>query len=325
MSLESVSGIGPKTAERLIAGGITTIDQLSVQRPQEVASICGFSLKIAKDVINDARDKAFSNVEVYTGNEYKDKLKTTLRYFPTGSTNLDKMLGGRGWQSLSTYGLFGLFSTGKTQAINNAVVSCLSEDKYVLVEETETNTFNPSRWEEIANSRGSKIDLDKVILFPATQVGTVFAQFRGYEYLNKKALDNGWDVGLIAIDSFTAKFRRAYGGREMYPERAQEFGRHIDYLEEMAKRFNAVVLLSFQCGVTPDESGQTEDKMRYQGDFYPYGGTLVTHNINTWISLTQCKGGEKSTDVYKANLVDNSWLPKGSCQFIISDRGIEDF
>jgi RecA/RadA recombinase len=153
----------------------------------------------------------------------------------------------------------------------------------------------------------------------------VYAQFRGYEYLWKKAVEKSWDVGLMIIDSFNAKFRRAFAGRENFPKRSEEFGRHIDYLEEFAKKFNSAVLLTFQVGVTPEGGGQQGDQMRYNIEHYPVGGTLVQHNINTWISVNQVKGGIKSNNVYEAHLVDSSYLPKATCQFQLTDKGVEDF
>lgn len=324
MSLESVIGVGPKTAEKLVSGGISTVDELSVQRPQEVTSILGCSVKAAKEMINSAKELAFQDTTIYTAKEYGVKMKSLLRTFKTGSSKLDELLGG-GWRTMSTYGLFGPFHTGKTQLCNTAIVNCVADGKYALFIETESNTFSSDRLIEIAKATKVDIDLDKVILYPALQVGTVYAQFRGYEFLAKKAIENNWDVGVIVVDSFCAKFRRAFSGREMFPERAQEFGRHLDFLEEMGKKFNAAILLTLQVGVTPDDAGTKGDLMRYQSEYYPYGGTLVAHNVNTWLSLNQVKGGAKSTDVYEANLADSSWLPKGSCQFIISDRGVEEF
>ena len=324
MSLESVVGVGPKTAERLIAGGISTVDELSVQRPQEVTSILGCSVKAAKEMINSAKELAFKDTNVYNIEEYKEKIDKLFYFIKTGSSRLDELLRG-GYRTTSTYGFYGPFASGKSRMCYRAIIECIFLGKYALVEETESNTFNPDTFLELANALKIEVDLKKIILFPALQVGTVYAQFRGYEYLRRKAEENNWDVGLIVVDSFNSKFRRAFSGREMFPERAMELGRHIDYLEEMGKKFNAAILLTFQVGVTPDDAGTKGDLMRYQSEYYPYGGTIVAHNINTWISLNQIKGGAKSTSVYEANLADSSWLPKGSCQFIISERGIEDF
>lgn len=304
-TLESIPGIGPKTAQKLIEKGIKTVDQFSVKDPKEISLIMEVNMLKAKEMINAAKDMCFQDVNIYNAEEYGDKIKKLTYFIPTGSNELNKLLGG-GWRTVSTYGLFGPFATGKTQLCNTAIVECASMGKYVLICETESNTFNKDRWVEIAKKLNLNIDLTKIIIFPALQVGTVYAQFRGYEFLKRKAEENNWDVGLIIVDSFNAKFRRAFSGREMFPERAMEFGRHIDFLEEMAKKFNAVVILTFQVGVTPDDSGTKEDLMRYQSEYYPYGGTLVSHNINTWLSLDQFKGGAKSTNVYVANLADSS-------------------
>jgi len=215
-------------------------------------------------------------------------------------------------------------NSGKTQMANTAIIFCVDMGLHALVVETETNTINIERLEEIAKARGLNWNPELVHIYPSTNVGTVFGQFRGYIYLEREAEKNGYDVGLIIVDSFNAKFRRAYAGREMYPARAQEFGRHIDYLEEMCKKFNAAVLLTFQCGVTPDPGGELQDKMKYHGSFYPVGGTLVLHNINTWVSLQQKGGGEKSTKSYHASITDHNFLPSQSFDFIIDEYGVRD-
>ena len=323
MSLEEVKGIGPITSEKLIEAGIKTVDELSVRRPEEIKEILGVTLKKAKEIILSAKDLAFKDFQVFTAEEYKEKEKEISRFLDTGSNKLNSLLGG-GWKSQSTYGIYGPFSTGKTQLCYTAVVNCVDQGYYAFWIETEPNTVYIPRLEEIAKNRDLNLDLNKVIVIPASKIGTIFSQFRAYEFLRRKAEEEKWDVGLLVVDSFTAKFRRNYSGREMYPERAREFGRHIDYLEEFSKRFNSVVLLTFQVGVTPDAPGQREDLMRFQSEYYPYGGTLVQHNINVWLSLNQVKGGAKSMDIYELNLVDHSYLPKGSIRFMITDRGIED-
>lgn len=323
MSLLDVKGIGDKTVEKLSEGGIKTLEQLSVMRPDELKGILNISLKQAKEIILNAKSVSFSDMELLTAEDYETKVKNTIRFIKTGSEKLDEILGG-GWRSQSTHGFYGPFSTGKTQIVDTAVVNCVADGLYALFVETETNTFNTPRLQEIAMKRGLEIDLSKVIVYPAIRIGTIFAQFKAYEFLMNQAEKNQWNVGLVAVDSFSAKFRRAYSGREMYPERAQEFGRHLDFLEEMGKKLNAAILLTFQVGVTPDDANQKGDMMRYDSQYYPYGGTLVLHNVNTWLSLNQVKGGAKSMDIYESNLVDSSYLPKASCQFIITERGVED-
>jgi RecA/RadA recombinase len=177
---------------------------------------------------------------------------------------------------------------------------------------------------EIAKTRGLTCDGSKIHVWPANQVGTVYAQMRGYIFMAQKAEEKKWNVGLFIVDSFNKKFRLAFAGREMYPARAQEFGRHLDYLEEFAKKFNSATLLTFQVGVTPSEDNKA-DQMEYSIENYPVGGTLVLHNVQTWISLKKIKGGAKSVDVFEANLFDHNYKPKGTIQYQITDQGVVDF
>jgi meiotic recombination protein DMC1 len=324
LSLEQVKGIGNVGATKLVANGINNADELSVQRPEEVQSILGISLKASKDIINSAKELMSLSSDIFNANDYEEKIDKTARFIHSGSASLDAILGG-GWKTRTSHGIFGEFSTGKSQFCNSAVAFAIDAGYDVCYVETEPNTFNKGRLEQISKSRELKFDGTKVHVVPATQIGTVYAQMRAYEMLWGTAEKNGWDVALMVVDSFNAKFRRAFSGREMYPDRAAEFGRHLDYLEEFAKHFNSATLLPFQVGITPEAGGQQGDQMRYNIENYPVGGTLVQHNVNTWISLKQVKGGTKSTNVYEANLVDSSYLPKATCQFMINEQGVVDF
>jgi RecA/RadA recombinase len=319
-----VKGIGNIGATKLVSNGINNADELSVQRPEEVQSILGVSLKASKDIINSAKELMSSSSDIFNANDYEEKIDKTARYTHSGSSSLDAILGG-GWKSRTSHGIFGEFSTGKSQFCNSAVAFAVDAGYDVCYVETEPNTFHKGRLEQISKSRSLKFDGTKVHVVPATQIGTVYAQMRAYEMLWAAAEKNDWNVALFVVDSFNAKFRRAFSGREMYPDRAAEFGRHLDYLEEFAKHFNSATLLPFQVGITPEAGGQQGDQMRYNIENYPVGGTLVQHNVNTWISLKQVKGGTKSTNVYEANLVDSSYLPKATCQFMINEMGVTDF
>jgi hypothetical protein len=73
---------------------------------------------------------------------------------------------------------------------------------------------------QISESRELNFDGKKIHIYPATKIGTVYAQFLGYKAMRDTAIKEGWDVGLIVVDSFNAKFRRAFSGREMFPERS---------------------------------------------------------------------------------------------------------
>ncbi len=323
MSLEEVKGIGPVGATKLVAARINNADELSVQRPEEVQSILGITLKQAKDIILNAKDLMYQSVEILDGDQFDAQVKSTARYISSGSLNLDSLIGG-GYKSTLSHGLMGEFGKGKSQFVDTAVIMAVNQGYDVCYVETEPGTFNLDRLKEIAKARGLNCDGKKIHVWGANQVGTVYAQFRGYEYMWKKAEELKWDVGLFVVDSFNKKFRLAFAGREMYPDRAKEFGRHLDYLEEFAKHFNSATLLTFQVGVTPSEDAKG-DQMEYSIENYPVGGTLVLHNVQTWISLKKIKGGAKSADVYEANLFDHNYKPKGTITYQITDMGVVDF
>jgi RecA/RadA recombinase len=323
VELTDIKGVGPATSIKLMDAGIKSVAHLSVMRADEIKAMTGVSIKIAKDMIADALDKGQEEITLYDAEEYEEWMDKTIRYIPSGSVKYDTYTSG-GWMSMNITGIYGLQAVGKSQLCNTAICLAIDMGLHVLLIETEPNTVNIPRLRSISEARELNWNPKLLHIYPAKYVGTVFGQFRGYLYLEDQAKKNGWDVGLVVVDSFNGKFRRQYSGREMYPDRAAEFGRHLDHLGEMAKDFNAAILLTFQCGVTPDPAGEKADLMKYHGAYYPVGGTICQHNVQTWISLRQRSGGEASDKVYHASITDHNFLPKESFDFEINEYGVKD-
>lgn len=311
--LIKVEGVGRVTAQKLLDKNVP-LERLGIIRPEEVATILGITEKKARDMVLSAKGFLFGKLEVFTGASYKEWQDENIEWLSTGSTELDKVLGG-GVKTMNSYGLGGPASTGKSQMINQVIVNCIKSGREVIYIETESGTFSPKRLVEMG---GKDFPLEKILLIPSTKIGNPYLQFTAYEFARYKAREKNLKPGLIAIDSFTAKFRRSYGDRSTFPDRAREMGRHLDYLEDMTKEFNAILMVTCQVGekpVSPQE--QSLEKMRYGTQYYPYGGHILLHTLNFWLSLIQVK-----TDVYKAILWDSSEEPRGNCTFGIDKGGI---
>ncbi|RLC81842.1 MAG: hypothetical protein DRI61_03305 [Chloroflexi bacterium] len=329
--LRQVKKVGRDTAYKLLAAGYTLF-RLSNAEPSKIAEILGCSNKAAQEIINDAKSKLHAGEklgEPLTAKEYEQFLKKRIIWFSSGSNAIDQLVGG-GFRSSSTVGLSGPQATGKSQLILSTIVDCIcNKGKYAMLIETELDTFDPLRVEGIARARGliDKYDPDKLVVVDAYKVRDVATQFYYYELLRDMARDNKWDVGLIAVDSFTAMFQRKFKGREMFTDRKRELGRHLSFLEDMAKEFNAVVMLSCQVievPVSPEESKGGMDVVRVRAQFgtpyMPWGGHILRHTVGTWLSLE--KG--RSKNIWKAYLFDSSRVKLGECYFQITEKGITD-
>jgi len=168
--------------------------------------------------------------------------------------------------------------------------------------ETEPDTFSAERLEQIAAARKVDIDLDNLWIFGCEDIPTAKAQYLQYKIIQK--MFNGFtdddgkrvepqNIALVAVDSFTAKFKPGYGRSEMLPVRTREFTEHFLLIDYLASRYNVAWALSCQVigGVRPDAVLVTRAKV---GDkYYPVGGEYLLHSMNIWVNVQQIKGPKK--------------------------------
>ncbi|MEM2260833.1 MAG: helix-hairpin-helix domain-containing protein [Ignisphaera sp.] len=321
LKLQDIKGIGPATEEKLIEKGVTSPEQLAVMRPEELKEILGITLKAAKDIINDAKDKALSTaIPVRTFGQHEEHLSKIVQRIPTGSKQLDEILGG-GWRTEAIHLLKGEYASGKTQLCFQAAINCLKYLKRkVIWIETETGTFSPKRLEELATAVGIQIDKNNDFIYvPSVGITTPYNQFLAYERALKEMENKQLNVGLFVVDSFNATFREYYSGREMLPDRAREEARHLGFLDIIATKYNMAIILTGQVMDIPDQGGQLGEKVKTGHIRRTYGGNILHHWSTYIISLTQI-----ATDVWEAVLADSPEMPRKSCRFKITPSGIKD-
>lgn len=330
--LQRVKKVGVTAANKLLAEGYTLF-RLSHAEPERIAEILKVSVKAAKEIVADALVKVVSKRgdldKPMNVKEYKQFLEKRINWYTSGSKEIDRLIGG-GFRSSSIVGLSGPQETGKSQAVLTAMVDCIcNKGKHAYFIETELDTLDPDRLEEIAMARGwiDKWDPEKFHVISSYQVRDVATQFYYYEVVYDMAKENGWDGGVLGVDSFNSSFQRKFKGRELFPTRKQEFGRHFSALEDFAKDLNWLVMLTFQVmevPVMPSESKGGMDTVRaraYFGTGYiPWGGHGARHPPATWLSLEKTH----SKDLWKAYLFGSSRQPLGECFFQITERGIDD-
>jgi RecA/RadA recombinase len=323
LKLEDIKGIGPVTAQKLRELEID-VDKLATMRPEELASELSITKKAAKDICNDAKDKALPRViPVRTFNEQKRHIKEVVQRIPTGSTALDEILGG-GWRTESLHLLKGEYASGKTQLAMQAAINVLKYLKRKIIWiETETGTFSPDRFEQMAKAVGVTIDGDKDFIFiPSTGSSTPYMQYLSYQRAIQVMLEKKMDVGLIVVDSFNAAFREFYSGREMLPDRAREEARHLGYLDNISAKYNIAVILTGQVMGIPDPGGQLAERVKTGHTKVAYGGDILFHWCTYILSLDQM--ASKAEGEWEAVLADSPDRPKAKCRFRIVSQGVRD-
>ena len=317
-TMQDLPGIGPKTAEKLRELGYTLVG-LATGRADEIAAEMKVSFVQAKGWVQAAQEAVLCGMNLKKAEEIEKERKKKQKFYVTGSNAFNHLMGG-GFGTMKTTGLSGRFSTGKTQSIYDAMVDCLRsevEDEAVYIE-TEPDTFHLERVKQIADLRKIKIDTNKLWVAEASQIPTAKAQFLQYKIVQKH-LEQGSPIHLVAVDSFTAKFRPGYSRREMLPVRTREFTEHFLLIDFLASRYNIAWILSCQVIGAPDPGQGLGIKMKTGDTYYPVGGEFLLHSVSTWVSLQQIK-----TELYEAILYDSSYLERSKCEFMLTKQGLMD-
>ena len=213
--------------------------------------------------------------------------------------------------------------------------------------ETEPDTFHLSRLQEIARGRGlNNIIWSNLFIFPAKQIPTAKAQWLQYKVIQRllegtkaklpveeKKRPDGTilvkgqkevkeklpePIIFVAVDSMNAKFRDGWSESQQLPIRTRELASHFTIMEYLAATYNVAWYLTHQviAPVRPEQGLKMKVKFKLE-EYYPVGGDLLLHEVNNWIALASVGG-----DVEEAELYDSSWLPKGSCYFMLTSKGL---
>lgn len=302
-------GIGPAISKKLRELGFHTVESLAMATAKELEQ-AGISKTKALELIHKAR--SCMPLPFIRGDELLKMRQTVLR-LTTGSSMLDKLLGG-GIESQSITEFYGEFGSGKSQICHQLCVNVQLPPEQgglggaALYIDTE-NTFRTERIFQMAQNLGLEPEeaLKKIIFAEAY---TSDHQMFLLENADKVIKENG--VRLIIVDSLTSHFRSEYLGREMLAERQQKLNKHMHMLIRLARAFNAAAVVTNQVMSKPDV---------FFGDaIHPVGGHIVAHTSHTRVFLRKSARGP----VRIARLVSSPYLPEGEGIFRVSGRGIED-
>jgi DNA repair protein RadA len=258
-------------------------------------------------------------VELKTAQEIQELRSSRIQHFSTFSSSLDSILGG-GIPTDAITAVAGEFGVGKTQLAHQLILSCIKAGRKAVYIETEPSTFSPERLLQMARAAEVKLDLSKdVLAIPANFIPDPARQYLAYVRVDKYCQE-GNDVGLLVVDSFSAKFRQYYQKREQLPDRAREEARHLGFLQYLASRYNMAILVTIQVMGIPDTSAQLVSKVKVGESKMPVGGDVMLHGATHWLFLSHVK-----SKLWKAELFDSPYLPRAEAFFVITEEGIRDY
>jgi DNA repair protein RadA len=309
MSITDLPGIGPASAEKLLAAGYDSLEAIAVASPSELVAVAGIGEGTAIKAIKAARDSLEMGFE--TAEKILDRRKLIAR-LTTGSKELDELLGG-GIESQSITEVYGMFASGKSQwCFQLCVLAQLPNEKGglnggVLYIDTE-NSFRPERVAQIAKFRG--LDPEEVMknIFVARAFNSnhqMLLADKAQELLKEK------NIKLVIVDSLTSQFRSEFVGRGQLSDRQQKLNGHMRTLQKIAELYNVVVFVTNQVMSRPDVLfGDPTDAI---------GGNIVKHASKTRIYLRKSSGSKRI-----AKLVDSPSLPDGEAVYQVTENGITD-
>lgn len=272
VDLNSIRGIGAKTAQSLKAAGIESGEDLAAADPDAVQE-AGLSETQAEKLIQRAGEKTIT-IQSTSDRQAEYDSRDVIS---TGIDALDEMLGG-GFEEEVIAAAYGRSGSGKTQLGLYALVTAVQQtgDPAVYIE-TERDRFRPSRLRDFCDDEEV---LDKIHVIRAYDLED---QYNAYGKV-AEAFDT---LSLLVVDSFTARFRLTaeFEGRENLGARAKHFRKHLNRLEELGKEMSCPIYLSCQVSSNPDQYGRPETI---------YGSTVFVHMATYFLYLSPDAGDLRS-------------------------------
>lgn len=305
------AGINSADIKKLKEAGICTVGSVLMETKKKLANVKGISDAKVEKIIAAATslDTSFSFM---SGNDCLAKRQKVI-HISTGSTELDKLLGG-GIETMGITEVFGEFRTGKTQLCHTLCVTSQlplnqggGAGKVVLID-TE-GTFRPERIPAIATRFGVDPNdiLDNILYARA------FNHEQQMQLILQAAAQMSEDqYRVMIIDSITALFRVDFSGRGELAERQQSIGQMMSALTKLASEFNVAIFITNQVMASPDSALFVQAPK-------PIGGHILAHASTTRLYLRKGKGAERVAKIY-----DSPSLPEAEATYELSDTGIID-
>jgi len=309
LTISDLPGVGPSTAEKLVAAGIDTLLAVAVCSIGVLVEEAGVSEGVARKMIQAARDMMEMGFE--TADVILQK-RQAVNKIKVGSDAFNEVMGG-GFETAAITEMYGEFGSGKTQVAHQLSVNVqLPLDKgglagKVIYIDTE-NTFRPERIIQMADKMG--LDSNETL----KNIKIARAYNSDHQMLLAEKSEDLLKTGeykLLVVDSLTAHFRAEFIGRGTLSERQQKLNKHMHTLLKLADMYNVCVIVTNQVMARPN--------VMFGDPTQAIGGHIVGHSSTFRIYLRKGKKGSRV-----AKLVDSPNLPENECMFFVNMSGISD-
>lgn len=306
------NGIGAADIKKLEEAGFHTVEAVAYAPKKQLLSIKGISETKADKLIAEAAKLV--PLGFTTATEIHQK-RSDIVLITTGSTELDKLLGG-GIETGSITEVFGEFRTGKTQLCHMLAVTCQlpvehngGEGKCLYID-TE-GTFRPERLLAVAEKytlSGPDV-LDNVAYARAYN-----SDHQTQLLIQASAMMAETRYALLIVDSATALYRTDYSGRGELSARQMHLARFLRMLLRLADEFGVAVLITNQVVAQVDGAAMFSADPKK-----PIGGNIMAHASTTRLYLRKGRGETRICKIY-----DSPCLPEAEAMFAITPQGIAD-
>jgi DNA repair protein RadA len=323
--LDQIKGINSRQIKLLQESGISSAEALAMSPHKNVSNIDGLGDKTAKKLIWNAR-----NALGMTDFTPAAKIDINVEFITTGSTELNKILGGGlqtgtelnkilggGLQTGKLTEVYGPFKSGKTALAHTISVTVQLPPKQgglhgsVAYIDTE-NTFSKEKIKRIARRFGINPNdvLSKIYHARIYSSDHQTQMIQKAEYLCKSR-----GVRLIIVDSLMALLRAEYIGIGQLAPRQAVLNNMIHGLSRIAETYNCGILLTNQVAVKMMGMFSSDDAI---------GGNIVAHGCHFRV-MFKTKGFSSNNSLQRrAVIVDAPDLPPEECEFYITSAGVAD-
>ena len=305
-------GIAAGDIKKLQEGGFNTVEAIAFSTKKTLIAVKGISEAKADKIM--AAAQSLVPMSFASANDF-DQLRKEMVYLTTGSTELDKLLGG-GIETGSITEMFGEFRTGKTQLCHTLAVTCQlpienggGQGKCLWID-TE-GTFRTERIKPIAERFG---------LNPEDVMDNI-AYARAYNtdhqlqlLVTASAMMAEAHYALLIVDSATNLYRTDYSGRGELSARQMHLGQFLRNLQRLADEYGIAIVITNQVVAQVDGSS-----MFVSDPKKPIGGNIMAHASQTRLYLRKGRGETRVCKIY-----DSPSLPENEATFQITNGGITD-
>ncbi|PSN36426.1 DNA repair protein RAD51 1 [Blattella germanica] len=267
-------GISAADIKKLEEAGYHTVEAVAFAPKKHLITIKGISEAKADKLIAEA--SKLVPMGFTTATEFHQK-RSEIIQLTTGSTELDKLLGG-GIETGSITEIFGEFRTGKTQLCHTLAVTCQlpidqsgGEGKCLYID-TE-GTFRPERLLAVAERyklSGNDV-LDNVAYARAYNT-----DHQSQLLILASAMMAESRYALLIVDSATGLYRTDYSGRGELSARQMHLARFLRMLLRLADEFGVAVVITNQV------VAQVDGAALFAADpKKPIGGNIMAHASTT--------------------------------------------